>query len=169
MPSKKSPSPDARPRRSLLRASLLGLSGAGFMAAQSTGPWSPKKQAAGLNPGQSTNGALISSCIRSGHFLFVSGISGWYPERRKEPGDAAVQMRSALTTMKQILDRAHSSMDNVLKVSVALVDPETNFDPMNEGWKGFFNDPPPVRSFWGVTGFRRQGPLMQVDCIAYVD
>ena len=169
MPSKKPASTNARPRRSLLRASLLGLSGAGFMAAQSTGPWSPKKQAAGLNPGQTTNGALISNCIRSGHFLFVSGISGWYPERRKEPGDAAVQMRSALTTMKEILERSGSSMDNVLKVNIGLVDPEKNFAPMNEGYQGFFSDPAPARSFVGMTSLQTPGSLMIVDCIAYVD
>lgn len=169
MPSQKSTSPIAQPRRSMLRAGLLGLSGAGLLAGQSNGPWSPKKQAPGATPGKSSNGALISSCLRSGHLLFVSGISGWYPERRKEPGDAAVQMRSALETMKQVLERANSSMDNVLKVQVALVDPENNFEPMNEGYKGFFKDPPPVRSYFGATGFRQKGPLMQVDCIAYVD
>ena len=169
MPSKKSESGSAGNRRALLQASLLGISGAGLLAAQSASPWTPKKQAPGRNPAQANSGALLSNCIRSGHLLFVSGISGWYPERRKEPGDAAVQMRSALTTMKETLERAGSSMDNVLKVTVALVDPENNFEPMNEGYKGFFSDPPPVRSFFGATGFRRKGPLMQVDCIAYVD
>jgi enamine deaminase RidA (YjgF/YER057c/UK114 family) len=67
------------------------------------------------------------------------------------------------------LDAAGSSMDNVLKVHVSLVDPEQNFDIMNEGYKGFFTKDPPVRSFTGSTGFRRKGVLLQVDYIAYVD
>jgi len=62
-------------------------------------------------------------------------------------------MRSALTTMKETLERAGSSMDNVLKVTVALVDPEKNHAVMNEGYKGFVSDPPPVRSYFGCTGF----------------
>ena len=158
------------PRRRLLQAGLLGLAGAPAALAQGAGDkWSPRKQAAGLRPGQSTKGSTISSCIRSGHLLFLSGIAGWYPERRKEAGDAAVQMRSALTQMKEVLERAGSSMDNVLKVTVALVDPEKNFEAMNEGYKGFFGDPPPVRSYFGAAGFRIKGSLMQVECIAYVD
>ena len=157
-------------RRQLLQAGILGIAGAPAALAQAAGEkWTPKKQAAGVRPGESTAASTISSCIRSGHLLFISGIAGWYPERRKEPGDAAVQMRSALTQMKQVLERAGSSMDNVLKVTVALVDPEKNFAAMNEGYKGFFGNPPPVRSYFGASGFRNKDSLMQVECIAYVD
>jgi enamine deaminase RidA (YjgF/YER057c/UK114 family) len=49
------------------------------------------------------------------------------------------------------------------------VDPEANWDLMNEAYDEFFTKNKPVRSYWGATGFRRKGQLMQVDCIAYVD
>ena len=157
-------------RRRMMELGLLGLGGGAAMQAQTVGgAWTPKKQAAGLRPGQSGSGGAISGCIRSGHLLFLSGVAGWYPDRRKEAGDAAVQMRSALTTIKETLERAGSSMDNVLKVTVALVDPEKNYAVMNEGYKGFFSDPAPVRSYFGATGFRIKGSLLQVECIAYVD
>ena len=157
-------------RRRWMELGMLGLGGGAALQAQpSAGAWTPKKQAAGLRPGQSTKGSTISSCIRSGHLLFLSGIAGWYPDRRPEAGDAAVQMRSALTTMKETLERAGSSMDHVLKVTVALVDPEKNYAAMNEGYTGFFSDPPPVRSYFGSAGFRIKGSLLQVECIAYVD
>lgn len=155
-------------RRALLRAGFAGLAGGGALQAQAGERWSPKKEAAGLRPGQPSEG-LVSTCIRSGHLLFLSGIAGWYPQRRQEPGDAQVQMRSALTTMKEVLERAGSSMDNVLKVTVALVDPEHNLEAMNEGYKGFFTKTPPARSFFGTSGLRRKESLLQVDCIAYVD
>lgn len=139
----------------MFQAAALGLAGAS--AAQgAAGDWNPKKSAVG-------------GPIRSGHLLFLSGIGGWYPERRKEAGDAKVQMRSVLETMKAALDKAGSSMDNVLKVSVALVDPEANWELMNEAYDEFFPKNKPARSYWGATGFRRKGQLMQVDCIAYVD
>ena len=159
-------------RRALLGLSLAGLAGAA--PAQSVEGWSPKKEVPGLKPGQSTAGQsseapLLSSVIRSGHLLFLSGIGGWYPERRPEPGDARVQIQSALEIMKTTLERAGSSMDNVLKVTVALVEPEKNWELMNEGYKGFFGKIPPVRSYFGATGFRRQGQLLQVEAIAYVD
>lgn len=141
----------------MMQTAALLLGGAGAASAHGESGWSPKKASA--------NGP-----IRSGHLLFLSGIGGWYPERRKEPGDAKVQMRSALESMKASLAKAGSSMDNVLKVTVSLVDPETNWEPMNQAYDEFFTkNPKPARSYWGTTGFRRRGQLLQVDCIAYVD
>jgi enamine deaminase RidA (YjgF/YER057c/UK114 family) len=157
-------------RRAAMLVAMTGIAGASLASAQSSGDWRPAKQAAGLRSGKASNeGALLSECIRSGHLLFTSGIGGWYPDRRKEPGDATVQMRSALQMMKERLEAAGSSLDNVLRVHVALVDPETNFDLMNIAYREFFSQVPPARSFWGSTGFRRKGVLLQVDCIAYVN
>jgi 2-iminobutanoate/2-iminopropanoate deaminase len=156
-------------RRSLLRNAMFALAGGGTLKADSGGTWSPKKQVVGLGQSQSANGALLSPCIRSGHLLFVAGIAGWYPGRRREPGDAKVQIQSALTTMKELLKRAGSSMENVLKVSIALVDPEKNLDALNEGYREFFSKAPPARSFFGTSGLRRKECLLQIDCIAYVD
>lgn len=140
----------------MFQAAALGLAVPAAGAAAAAGDWIPKKASA--------NGP-----IRSGHLLFLSGIGGWYPERRKEAGDAKVQMRSVLESMKAALEKAGSSMDNVLKVNVALVDPENNWEPMNQVYDEFFPKNKPARSYWGATGFRRKGQLMQVDCIAYVD
>jgi 2-iminobutanoate/2-iminopropanoate deaminase len=138
----------------MMNASLM-LAAAGSAQAQSSS-WSPKKQTAG-------------GAIRSGHLLFLSGIGGWYPERRPKPGDIRQQTADALGIMKESLEKAGSSMANVLKVTVSLVDPERNWEPMNEVYNTFFPTPRPVRSYWGTTGFRRAGQLLQIDCIAYVD
>jgi 2-iminobutanoate/2-iminopropanoate deaminase len=138
----------------MMNASLM-LAGAGSAQAQSSS-WSPKKQTAG-------------GAIRSGHLLFLSGIGGWYPERRPKPGDIRQQTADALGIMKESLEKAGSSMGNVLKVTVSLVDPGVNWEPMNEVYNTFFPTPRPVRSYWGTTGFRRAGQLLQIDCIAYVD
>lgn len=143
-------------RRAMLRAILAGGAGAGLLQAQSGSGWSPKKQSAG-------------GPIRSGHLLFLSGIGGWYPERRPKAGDIREQTADALTIMKNSLEKAGSSMENVLKVQVALVDPEKNWEPMNEVYNTFFVKDRPARSYFGSTGFRRPGQLLQIDCIAYVD
>lgn len=107
--------------------------------------------------------------VRSGHLLFLSGIGGWYPERRPKAGDIREQTSDALQIMKQSIEKAGSSMENVLKVQVALVDPEKNWAPMDEVYNTFFPKNRPVRSYFGSTGFRRAGQLLQIDCIAYVD
>jgi len=138
------------------RALLLGAAGAGALQAQSKSGWSPKKQVAG-------------GPIRSGNLLFLSGIGGWYPERRPKAGDIKEQTADALTIMKESLAKAGSSMENVLKVQVALVDPEKNWEPMNDVYNTFFLKDRPARSYFGTTGFRRAGQLLQIDCIAYVD
>jgi enamine deaminase RidA (YjgF/YER057c/UK114 family) len=143
-------------RRALLQATLLGGAGASALMAQTGGEWSPKKQSVG-------------GPIRSGHLLFLSGIGGWYPERRPKPGDIREQTSDALTIMKSSLEKAGSSLENVLKVQVALVDPENNWEPMDQTYNTFFTKNKPVRSYFGTTGFRRPGQLLQIDCIAYVD
>jgi len=144
--------------------------------------WTPKKQlirrtwsSGNTNPAQAASGTfpvgVLSGCIRSGHLLFLSGIGGWYAERRAEPGDIKVQIGSALDIMKEVLEEAGSSMANVLKVHMTVADPNKNLAALNEVYKGYFPDPPPVRSFsgCGVDQMGRDGVLVQIDCIAYVD
>jgi enamine deaminase RidA (YjgF/YER057c/UK114 family) len=144
-------------RRQMWRASSALLLGAGALQAQSKDGWTPKKQSAG-------------GPIRSGHLLFLSGIGGWYPERRPKAGDVKQQTGDALEIMKASLEKAGSSLQNVLKVQVALVDPEKNWDGMDQVYNTYFTtSPKPARSYFGATGFRRAGQLLQIDCIAYVD
>ncbi|NLA50242.1 MAG: RidA family protein [Bacteroidales bacterium] len=68
-----------------------------------------------------TGSAPVSLCIRTGHFVFLSSIRGWYEHRRAEPGDIRVQIASALTDMKNQLEQAGTSMANVLKVYMTIV------------------------------------------------
>jgi len=144
-------------RRQISKATGAALVGAGAMQAQSKDDWTPKKQSAG-------------GPIRSGHLLFLGGIGGWYPERRPKPGDVKQQTGDALEVMKASLEKAGSSLANVLKVQVALVDPEKNWEGMDQVYNTFFTtNPKPARSYFGSTGFRRAGQLLQIDCIAYVD
>lgn len=179
--AKRSTGTSTRTRRQVLTAGLAGVAGAAVTAARTAEPqkgetgspqaWTPKKEVV-LRPGQKPSpDALLSSCIRSGHLLFVAGIGGWYPDRRKEPGDIKVQIQGALTTMKEILENGGSSMANVLKVHMTVADPNKNIALLNEGYRGFFPDPPPARSYSGAGADQmgREGVLVQIDCVAYVD
>ena len=132
--------------------------------------WTPKKAAINRRDRNAPH-PLLSHCIRSGHLLFLAGIGGWYAEDRKEPGDARVQTDSALKAMRMILEQAGSSMANVLKVHMTVAEPNRNLTLVNEGYAGHFPDPPPARSFsgCGVDQMGRDGVLVQIDCIAYVD
>lgn len=131
------------------------------------GEWLPKKQLIGT----SRNGSLISKCLRSGHLLFVAGIGGWYESDRPDPGDAKVQVLSALVSMKESLEIAGSNMSNVLQIFMTVADPNKNLDLINEGLFEYFPNDPPARSFSSskVTQMGRDGILVQIGCIAYVD
>ena len=127
---------NSKGRRNLLRATLLGGAGAGVLLAQGGADWSPKKK-------------ITGGPVRSGHLLFLSGIGGWYPERRPKSGDIREQTADALTIMKESLAKAGSSLENVLKVQVSIVDPEKNWDAMNDVYNTFFLKDRPVRSYFG--------------------
>ena len=146
---------DTNSRRKALAAVALGLASA--PVARAAEDWTPKKE-------------RVGGAVRSGQLLFIGGIGGWYPDRRPDgPGEVKQQTGDALTIMRESLERAGSSMANVLKVQVSLVDPERNWPGMNEVYNEFFARPRPVRSYFGATGFRRPGQLLQIDCIAYVE
>jgi 2-iminobutanoate/2-iminopropanoate deaminase len=150
---------------------LAGIAGSEFPVKDKTvkdDEWLPKKEAI---PGVYPTTSPLNLCIRSGHFVFLSGIGGWYPNRRTEPGEIKVQISSALTDMKNQLEKAGTSMANVLKVHMTLADPNKNLAPLNEVYATFFPDPKPVRSFTGCSPdmMGRDGVLVQIDCIAYID
>ena len=108
--------------------------------------------------------------IRSGNLVFVGGIGGWYPEKRPDgPGDVRQQFSDALDSMKGSLEKAGTSMANVLQVSVPLVDPEANWANLQEVFNQYFPEPRPALICFGAAGYRRAGQLLQVDCICYVD
>jgi len=73
--------------------------------------------------------------------------------------------------MKNQLEKAGTSMANVLKVHMTLAEPNNNLAPLNEVYGDFFPDPKPVRSFSGAALDQMgcDGLLVQIDCIAYID
>ncbi|NUT86263.1 RidA family protein [Pseudomonas corrugata] len=79
-----------------------------------------------------------SPAIRSNGFLFVSGQVGSTDDGSPEP-DLEVQVRRAFTNLEAILAAADCSFDDVVDVTVFMVDPESKFEKI---WKV-------VPEFWG--------------------
>lgn len=152
---------EKRSRREMVQLAGAGVLGLGALQAGE----SPRKRFY-KDP---TGTAATLGVIRSGHLLFVSGIGGWYPSRRPKPGDIKQQTADALDLMKALLEQAGSSMADLLQVQVALVDSAQNWEAMNEVYNSRVPEPRPVRSYFGSTGFRNPGQLLQIDGIAYVD
>ncbi|WP_053268712.1 RidA family protein [Pseudomonas chlororaphis] len=79
-----------------------------------------------------------SPAICANGFLFVSGQVGSTADGSPEP-DLEAQVRLAFTNLNAILAAAGSSFDDVVDVTVFIVDPETRFETI---WKV-------VPEFWG--------------------
>ena len=79
-----------------------------------------------------------SPAIRSNGFLFVSGQVGSNADGSPEP-DLELQVRTAFNNLNAILGAAGCSFDDVIDVTVFIVDPEANFETI---WKV-------IPEFWG--------------------
>ena len=79
-----------------------------------------------------------SPAIRSNGFLFVSGQVGSREDGSPEPGLEA-QVRRAFDNLNAILAAANSSFDDVVDVTVFIVDPQAKFEKI---WSV-------VQDYWG--------------------
>lgn len=79
-----------------------------------------------------------SPAIKSNGFLFVSGQVGSHEDGSPEP-DLEAQVRLAFTNLNAILIAAGCTFDDVIDVTVFIVDPESTFETI---WKV-------VPEFWG--------------------
>lgn len=79
-----------------------------------------------------------SPAIRSNGFLFVSGQVGSNADGSPEP-DLEMQVRTAFNNLNAILGAAGCHFDDVIDVTVFIVDPESKFETI---WKV-------IPEFWG--------------------
>lgn len=83
-----------------------------------------------------------SPAIRSNGFLFVSGQVGSRPDGSPEP-DPEAQVRLAFENLNAILASAGSTFDDVIDVTVFIVNPELNFERV---WKV-------LPDYWGTAPY----------------
>lgn len=92
-----------------------------------------------------------SPAIRSNGFLFVSGQVGSTAEGSPEP-DLEAQVRLAFNNLKAILAAANCSFDDVVDVTVFMVDPESTFERVWSVVPEFWGSAPhPTLTAVGVT------------------
>lgn len=83
-----------------------------------------------------------SPAVRANGLMFVSGQVGSREDGSPEP-DLKAQVRLAFSNLSAILAAAGCTFDDVLDVTVFIVDPEQNFEMM---W-------PIVQEFWGAAPY----------------
>jgi 2-iminobutanoate/2-iminopropanoate deaminase len=108
----------------------------------------------------------FSAAVRTGNLLFVSGQVG-YRDGRLGQG-IEEQTRFALENIRDILERAGSSLERVVKVTVFLTDISL-WPAMNRVYQEYFPKEPPARSSVGVSALALPGLLVEIECVAEVE
>lgn len=108
----------------------------------------------------------FSAAVRTGNLLFVSGQVGICDGK---VGDGIEeQTRMTMENMRDVLQQAGASMEDVVKCTVFIKDMSV-WAGMNEVYKQYFPKDPPARSSLGVNALARPELLVEIECIAEVE
>lgn len=106
-----------------------------------------------------------SIAISTGSMAFVSGQLGFDPASGMlVEGGIEAQTRQALTNLKAVLEAAGTSLDNVVKTTVFLMD-MGQFAQMNAVYGEFFTENFPARSAVQVAALPKGG-IVEIEAIA---
>ncbi len=149
-------------RRSIIKklfGSLVAMTGLGFAAnAKSNIP--DEKES--LNVVDNQEIPLFAGATKFRDMVFIAGKGAHFE------GDIKSHTDHVLKELEKELINAGSSMEKVLKVTVYLND-ISDYQGMNEVYRGRFGKKPPVRSTIAVAkGGVPGNSLVEMDCIAFV-
>ncbi|MFN7179394.1 RidA family protein [Hyphomonas sp.] len=103
---------------------------------------------------------LYSAAVRQGDTIYLAGVIG-----RSETGDVRQATRQAMDAVKANIEKAGSTMADLLKCTVFMTDIE-QYGPMNEVYAEYFTGTaPPARTAIAVSALPF-GALVEVECIA---
>lgn len=104
---------------------------------------------------------------RFGDLVFTAGQLGLNPVTMElVPGGIEAETRQALTNIKNVLEAAGSSMQNVVKTTVFLRD-MNDFAKMNAIYAEFFQDNYPARTTVQVAALPKNGAV-EIEAIAVI-
>ena len=111
--------------------------------------------------------APTSTVTKHGDTIYVTGAPPFDPETGEIfKGDISRQAELVLSQMRQCVEAAGSSLDNVLKVNVYVTSVDM-FPAVNDVYRRFFPKDYPARIFINVPAWNG-GFDIEVDCIAAV-
>jgi reactive intermediate/imine deaminase len=116
-----------------------------------------------VNP-QSTN--PFSPAVRVGNMLYLAGQIGT-KDGKVVPGGIGPETRQVMQNIKDVLEKAGSDMEHVVKCTVFLADMK-EWAAMNEVYRTFFQPGKfPARSAFGATGLALDART-EIECLAVV-
>lgn len=106
----------------------------------------------------------FSDAVRVGNTLYVAGHLGLDPSTGKPPASGQDEAKLALDAIKEVVENAGMSMDEVVSVQVYCSD-LTLYDTFNTVYRTYFHEPYPARAFLG-TGPLLRGARFEIMAIA---
>lgn len=119
-----------------------------------------------INPPNARPGGVLSTAVRVGDVIYLSGALGTKPGGGGlAEGGIQGQTRQALENIKASAQLAGVTMEDMVKCTVFLTDTQ-DFQAMNQVYREFFPKDPPARSTVAVAGLVVQGAVIEIECIA---
>ena len=108
-----------------------------------------------------------SQAIKTGNLIFTSGQIPFTAEGKLVSADVKEQTFQSLQNLKNILEKAGTGMDNIIKCTVFISDMD-QFAQVNEVYQQFFNEPYPARSCVEVARLPKDVKV-EIEAIALAD
>ena len=119
-----------------------------------------------INPPNARPGGVLSSAVRVGDLVFLSGALGTKPGGGGlADGGIEGQTRQALENIKASAALAGVTMADIAKCTVFLTD-VANFQAMNGVYREFFPANPPARTTVVVAALVVEGAVIEIECMA---
>ena len=107
-----------------------------------------------------------SQAVVTGNMIYTSGQIPVNPENGEIPEGAVNQANQVFTNIKNLLESAGTSIDNVVKTTVFIKNMD-DFAKINEVYEKYFTKPYPARSCVEVARLPKD-VLIQVEVIAQI-
>ncbi len=118
--------------------------------------------------GKPVRGIPVSSAVKVGKFVFVSGTPG-YDKGKLAVGDFTAQMKQVMENISATLKASGTSMERVVKTNVLLMR-AADFDEMNRIYSSYFPEGKyPARTTVVVAGLPQPDLLLEIECEAVLE
>ena len=103
-----------------------------------------------------TKGLPFSDAVLVGNTLYIAGHIGLDPKTGQAPANAEEEAKLVMDGIKQTLESAGMSMDDVVSLQVYCTDLKL-YDTFNAVYKTYFHGDYPARAFVGIDKLLRGG------------
>jgi reactive intermediate/imine deaminase len=118
--------------------------------------------------GKPVRGIPVSSAVKVGKFVFVSGTPG-YDKGKLAVGDFTAQMKQVMENISSTLKASGTGIERVVKTNVLLMR-AADFDEMNRIYSSYFPEGKyPARTTVVVAGLPHPDFLLEIECEAVLE